>query len=277
MPTLFCVFLAATADEPRLLKCLFKPGDSAKYVQTVRMTTTGKKTGKGKAADETVIEIKIATTWKVHAVGADGSADLGQTITRIRLTQKRGGEEDVADSGNDDASPAVREFLDDLIKNELRMKMRSTGEITDVVLPTRISERLKKGLPDKPELTEQVLTQMIKKSGFILPDFALDVGRSWPGATILSAGMPLETTYLMKYEGFAEHEGRKVLKLALATDQDSKGKTKSGPPKTTEGEALLDPVTCWPIEVVERHSLTLGPRTGSQLVFESELRRKDPK
>ena len=84
---LAAVLLLFIADEPRQLKYVFKVGDEVKYINTNLRTTAYKKAGKKL---EVSLEQKSANLWKVLSVSPDGSAEVSQTITRLRVTQKGG-------------------------------------------------------------------------------------------------------------------------------------------------------------------------------------------
>jgi hypothetical protein len=104
--------LLSAPDEPRLLKYVFKAGDEMKYVNANTRTTTYKR---GAKKLEVSLEQKSANLWKVHSVSPDGGADVGQTITRLRIVQKGGplGAQTV-DSGSEENPPAVQSLFDDL-------------------------------------------------------------------------------------------------------------------------------------------------------------------
>jgi len=275
---MFVVFatllLTIVPDEPRQLKYVFKAGDEVKYINTNTRTTTYKKAGKKL---EVSLEQKSANLWKVLSVSPDGGAEVSQTITRLRITQKGGplGVQSI-DSSSEENPPAVQGLFDDLTKSNIRFKMNARGEVGDVVLPTKLKERLHLRKEGEASLvTEDALVRMVKGSTFILPKKPLSVGDGWdldPYA-YQESGYWITMKTRFTYEGPVEQEGRKLLKVTRSAEYDvRKPKDETGTPEVAikrqhaEGFVLLDAVTCALVESSMAESLSTESGAGPQLV-----------
>lgn len=283
------LLLSPTADEPRQLKYVFKAGDEVKYVNTNARTTTFKKAGKKL---EVSLEQKSANLWKVNSVSPDGGAEVSQTITRLRITQKGGplGVQTI-DSSSDEVPAAVQGLFDDLTKAEIRFKMSPRGEVSDVVLPQKLKDRLKpKKEGEGALLTEAGIVQMVKGSTFILPKKPLAVGDGWDlePYTYQESGHWVTMLARITYEGPVEQDGRKLLKLTRSAEyQLKKPKDDSGVAETTikrqkaEGTVLLDATTCALVESNMAESLLTETGSGAQkveseTVINSSIKMKEP-
>jgi hypothetical protein len=289
MSPLLLVLLVAFPDEPRQLKYLFKAGDEVKYINTNTRTTTFKKAGK---KIEVSLEQKSANLWKVLSVSPDGVADVSQTITRLRIIQKGGplGVQTI-DSSSKESPAAVQGLFDDLTKSEIRFKMSPRGEVSEVVLPQKLKDRLKpKKEGETAILTEQGIVQMVKGSTFILPKKPLAVGDGWDlePYTYQESGYWITVAARITYDGPVEQEGRKLLKLTRSAEyQLKKPKDDSGTPEvaikrqTAEGVVLLDATTCALVESNMAESLLTETGAGTQkveteTVINSSIKMKEP-
>jgi Family of unknown function (DUF6263) len=263
------LLLATVPDEPRQLKYVFKAGDEVKYINTNLRTTTYKKAGK---TLEVSLEQKSANLWKVLSVSGDGVAEVSQTITRLRVTQKGGplGVQTI-DSSSEENPPAVQGLFEDLTKSEIRFKMSPRGEVGDVVLPAKLKERLHLKKEGEASLvTEDALVRMVKGSTFILPKKPLSVGDGWDldPYTYQESGYWITMKTRFTYEGPVEQEGRKLLKVSRSAEYDvRKPKDESVAQEVTikrqkaEGFVLLGAATCALVE--SNMAESLGTESGA--------------
>jgi hypothetical protein len=266
--------LLLAADEPRQLKYVFKAGDEAKYVNTQTRTTAYTKAGK---KFEVSLEQKSANLSKVLKVSPEGNAEIGQTITRLRVSHKGGplGVQ-MIDSANDDNPEPIQGLFNDLTKAEIRFKMAPNGDVSDVTIPETLKARLKpKKEGETSLLTEQAIVGMVKGSAFILPKKPLAVGDGWDVGpfTYQESGHWITVTTRITFEGPIEQEGRKLLKFTrnpeytlrrptdAKTDPETTIKRQSG-----EGSLLLDAATCQLVEGTMAETLVTETGSGTDRV-----------
>jgi len=283
------VALLLTADEPRTLKYIFKPGDQVKYITTQLRTNTYKKSGR---KVEVSLKQESANLWKVQSVSPDGVADVSQSITRLRITQKGGplGVQ-VIDSAADDNSPAIQQLFDDVTKAEIRFKMRPNGEVTAVVVPEALKERLKpKKEGEAPLLTEEGLARMVKSSIFILPSKPLKIGDGWnlDPYRYTESGHLIVMNARFTYEGPESKDGKKLIRFNRSAEYEvTKPKDQPADAEVTvkrqaaEGYVLLDAETCRLVESNMGESLLTESGAGAQkleseTVINTTIRLKEP-
>jgi len=263
------------ADEPRLLKYLFKAGDEVKYINTNTRRVTVKQGGK---KGEVTLEQKTANLWKVRSVSPDGSAEVSQTVTRIRITTAGDPRLGVKtfDSTSEENAPALQSFFDDLTKSEIRFKMGPNGAVSDVALPPKLKERLNaKKEGETPLLTEQWFTGMVRGSVFNLPTKPVKPGDGWdiPPYTYQESGHWVTMNARITYEGPVEQEGKKLLKFSRTAEYQVKTpKDEQAAPEVNikrqnaEGFVLLDATTCRLVESSMAESQTTETTAGVQKV-----------
>ena len=283
------LLLLLLADEPRVLKYAFKAGDQVKYINTQTRTTTYKKPGK---KVEVSLKQESANLWKVLSVSPDGGAEVGQTITRLRITQKGGplGVQ-VIDSAADENPLAVQQLFDDLTKAEIRFKIRPNGEVTNVTLPDALKERLKpKKEGETPVLTEAGVANMVRNSIFILPTKPLRAGDGWDldPYRYQESGYAVTMKARITYDGPTDKDGKMLLKFTRTAQYDvTKPKDGSAAQvniqrQTAEGVVFLDAETCRLVESNMAESLLTessasGENLATETVVNSTIRLKEPK
>lgn len=200
------------------LRWSFEKGDVYRYTFTQKTVT------KMDAREQTT-GLTIDLTWKVVEVLPDGTAEIAQTFDRMRYTMEdpRGSAGfDTDDKGEPEgliaaAAPVFRA----LIGPPIRMKLSARGEITDVKVSEELLQAIHSAGPAAAAAgnigTEEGIKNLTIQTAFILPEEAVDKGKSWSKTVELGlqdAGK-LVTTNTYTYDGPAEMDGKTLEAIGL--------------------------------------------------------------
>jgi hypothetical protein len=213
-----CVASAPLAAQESLL-WKFKPGEKFHYTRT--QDTTKNTTAGGVTTKESTLRAADMTV-AVNQVAADGTAQITQTVDRVRYRRESPAgvvEYDSASAGAPKgAAVRVAANLKELLDSEFTFRVTPHGETRDI----RVLARAAAGV-NSPARTASALTADGIKS--LLPFFALPEGAVTPGTTWReqsefaepSLGMrKVDTAY--KYAGPEPHGGRQLIKITLESD-----------------------------------------------------------
>jgi hypothetical protein len=247
---LAAAFLATAAGraDAVTLRWKFKPGESLHYQMDQKTVTQIKANGQ---EIKTTLSQTIDSTWTVESVGSDGTADMAQTLDRVRtkIESAFGALEYDSAAGKDPEGPiaaGVVPLLKALVGAKFRYKMNPQGELSDVKVPEGLVQKLKEAGPAAANVSmfsEEGLKNLINQSSLSLPKEDLTKGKTWVRESKIPAApigtMILEKTY--RYEGPTEG-GEKIgltVKMGLEPTPGNNIDVKVGDQKG-EGSFIFD-------------------------------------
>jgi hypothetical protein len=170
------------AESP--LRWKFKEGDSLNYV--LNRNVEGKLVLSGSP-----IGIKMGmafdTTWNTKSVGADGTANVEQTIDRIQISMSSplgGGDLSYDSKKTDSASGVIWQQIGPMVEGMLgqtfKVKISPLGRVSDIELPAKLNEAIQKQQqsPNRQAgfgigggaFSEKGIKELIEKSVLPLPE-----------------------------------------------------------------------------------------------------------
>lgn len=213
----------AAADEAVTLAWKFNKGEKLHYVVEQKMSTEGKIGGQTIKND---VEQTIDVDWDIDDVAADGTAQMTQIVSRVRLkVTSPGGPGLEYDSSSKEApQPAaapVAGVFKAMVGKRIKMKMSALGKISDVTLPEGMAEELKNAPaqgPAKAMLNEESFKQMTGASTLEFADHPVKKGDTWQRKTSMSnpaAGGKQTTEVTYTYQGREEQSKKQIDKIEL--------------------------------------------------------------
>ncbi|MFO0950974.1 MAG: DUF6263 family protein [Isosphaeraceae bacterium] len=193
------------------LRWKFKAGESLHYQMDQKTVTTIKLAGQ---EIKTTLNQTVDSTWSVESVAADGSAQMSQTIERIRtkIEAAFGSIEYDSASGKEPTGPIAQGILPALkalVGAKFRYKMSPLGELSDVVVAEGLVDKLKESAPASggaAVVSEERLKDLIHQSSLPLPAEDLVKDKSWTRIGKVPSGPigELNVEKIYKYEGPAD-------------------------------------------------------------------------
>jgi len=211
------------------LRWKFQPGETLHYVMDQK-TKTAVKAGGPQDLKSTMSQT-IDMEWAVKDVDGDGQASLTQTITRVRTKIESGLGAAFEFDSKDPKDPegpigtSIAPLLRALVGAEFAFKMNSQGELSDVKVPSKVLDSLKKtgtlgGAAGM--FSEEGLKNMVTESSLALPKEELEKGKSWTRQTKIPmapiGAMTLDKTY--SYQGASPKDGKTLERIDLDTKVD---------------------------------------------------------
>lgn len=176
---------AARADAP--LRWKFKPGETVHY-NLIQKTETTMKLANGRTGGSKVSQ-NSDVRWTVESVSPEGVAELTQTIdrVRVRMDSVAGQPPFEYDSASDEPAPegAVASQLVPVFKALAGLKctlmMDPRGEIREVRIADSVVQSLEKSFQGGLGhlFSKESLKNMIGQSSLILPEEAVEKGKTW--------------------------------------------------------------------------------------------------
>jgi len=209
------------------LRWKFQPGETLHYVMDQKTTTSVK--GGPQDVKSTMSQV-IDLEWAVKEVGPDGLASLTQKITRVRtkIEAAFGAFEFDSKEAKDPEGligASLVPLLRALVGAEFTFKMSPQGELTDVKVPDKILETLKKmgaAGGSGGMFSEEGMKNMVSESSLALPKGDLEKGKSWTKQTKIAmppiGSMTLDKTY--SYQGADTKDGKNLERIDLDTKVD---------------------------------------------------------
>lgn len=210
------------------LRWKFQPGETLHYVMDQKTITAVKG---GPQDIKSTMSQTIDMEWAVKEVGADGQASLTQTITRVRTKIESGliaAFEFDSNEAKDPEGPIAANLaplLRALVGAEFAFKMTPEGELTDIKVPAKVLDALKKSGTlggNTGMFSEEGMKNMVRESSLALPKEELEKGKSWTRQTKIPMP-PLGTMTLDKnytYQGPETKDGKNLERINLATKVD---------------------------------------------------------
>ena len=216
---LMCSCLSAI-EAQEVLRWKFQKGQELHYVMEQKMDT--KINVMGRDLGTTMTQI-MDIDWIIKSVDEDGTAQMIQTISRIRL--KLNGPTLNVDydtkSGERPDNPLAQNLtrtFDALAGGEFTMTMSSQGEVKDAKLPKKFEEALAKNPQGGAAIgiSPDSMKQMMAKSGIVFPKEAVKKGSSWmrPMEVKLPFGQMIVTNQFV-YDGKQTKGDRSLERITL--------------------------------------------------------------
>lgn len=217
----------ARADTPPRWK--FKPGESLNYV--LERAVDGKLS---LAGNELGIKMGMTfdTTWKCTGVGADGTADLQQTIDRIQISMSSPLAGDVKYDSNIGEKPGgpvwtlMGPMVEGMLGQTFTLKVSPLGKVSDIELPDKLTEAFDKQVVGQNRqlgmgnaFSEKGIKQLIEQAVTPLPETA---GKDESWSQTFENELPklgteiAETTYSLAGDELID--GKKLTKISASTE-----------------------------------------------------------
>jgi hypothetical protein len=205
------VFAASAAGADVTLRWRFSPDKPYHYVLNQGMEMSMKlPNGDVKTTMSQISDM----TWKVKSVKPDGSAQMSQTIDRMRIkVESPAGKFDI--DSNDKSAPAppgplapLGKMVQGLVGTPVDITISARGEVLSVTVPDKMMEAMKTAGPGGQAFagafTDKGIKQLFEQSSVILPENAVAPGMTWvQKRSVETAGlgnMDIDTTYTDKGE-----------------------------------------------------------------------------
>ena len=143
------------------------------------------------------------TSWQIKGVDKDGTADMVQTIDRIKFQMMAPGGKVEADTADPQDTPgpaqAVSKLFRAMIDVPFTMKVTPRGEFRDFAVPQKLVEVFRDAGPAAAMFANQdSLKNLFGNSMLLFPEAALSQGKSWKESRKME--MPFGTMAMdMKY------------------------------------------------------------------------------
>jgi hypothetical protein len=206
------------------LRWKFKPGETLHYVTDQKTVTAVK----GGGLDvKTTLTQTIDMSWAVKSVAPDETAEMTQTIDRVRTKIESAFGAFEYDSQAEKApegpiAASLVPLLKALVGAQFAFKISPQGELTDIRVPEQVTKALREAGPAGGAagmFSEDGLKNMIAESSLALPKDDLAKGKSWTRQTKIPTppvgSMTLDKTYT--YDGPDPAAGSGVDKVSLDT------------------------------------------------------------
>jgi len=202
----------------------FQKGESLQYVLDQKTVT--EVSGIPQEVKSTMSQT-IDLRWMVRDVDAEGKASLAQSISRVRtrIESPVGAFEFDSNAEKDPAGPAgavLGPLLRSLVGTEFLFKMSPRGEISDIKVPEKVVEAIKKTGPlggGAGMFSEDGMKNMISEMGLTLPNEDLNKGKEWSSESKTS--MPqvgvLSRTKTYQYQGAEAKDAKSLERIDQTT------------------------------------------------------------
>jgi hypothetical protein len=171
----------------------------------------------------------------VKAVKSDGSADVNQKITRVRMNMTGGPlgkmeyDSDKKDGGGGLLGDQIAKAFKPLVGADISMTLTPRGEVKSMKIPGDVEEALKKAGGGANAFgggfSGDSLKQMTAQMGAFFPEGPVTKGQTWSKTSDADTAQGKMTTNItFKYAGTSTIDGRKVAKLELSPKFSFKAK-----------------------------------------------------
>ncbi len=240
------VCLTPQATAQTTLRWKFTPDEKLHY--EMKQQTSSRMEIEGRATGTDMTQI-IDSIWHVRSVNDDGSAQVEQTISRIRMNVAsieglKIAFDSAADADEQDARASMlASMMKPLVGSVFQFRIDPSGKIHDVVLPEGLAEKLQSGPLGSAmggQFSEEGLKQMTREATLVLPTAPLDRDETWSQQKDLS-GLKLDVTYT--YLGEQEYNKRRLHKIGVEAEMEF-----SDPPSSQAEIDIAEQSskgTCW--------------------------------
>lgn len=209
------------------LRWKFQPGEKLHYALEQKTVTSMQG---GPQEIKSTMSQTIDMEWVVKEVGSDGLASLTQTVTRIRTNIESAAGAFAFDS-KDTKDPeglvaaGLIPLLRSLVGAEFSFKMNTQGEMSDVQVPPKVLEAIKKAGASGGAagmFSEEGMKNMVVESSLAVPKEDLEKGKNWTRESKIAmkplGTMRLDKTYV--YQGPETKDAKPVERIDLETKVD---------------------------------------------------------
>lgn len=269
--------LVSDAQAQRVLRWKLKTGQAidVSFVQDMDMESNVM----GKSIKSSA-DMEMLMNWQVQRVAQDGSAELKQSIRRLKMSMQTPGSKPVS---YDSASPTPPEGLakslagsiQPLVGVEFVQKMTDRGEIVDVRLSQQSAERLQKS-PESAQMqklfSKDGLKSLLKQAATVLPDGPLKPGDQWTGSSVAESPvgrLVMNNTYT--YRGVDNVKGRALdridvnVKVNFQDSQNKLGFKVAVKGQQNQGRMYFDATAGRFAETVLKQKMILETTVGKQV------------
>ncbi len=274
---LVCACHCVAAHAQDLLRYKFQTGDKLPYALEQKMSMNMMAGGNAINMDMTQL---MDMTWSIKSVDKEGKAKMGQTFDRVRLTMNTAAGKMEFDSKegkapNGPGGDAIAELYKALIGVEITFTMNPRGEISEVEIPTKLTDAMKNspaaaGAGDM--FTAEGMKRMINQSGLTLPEKPASKGQSWDTTAEIKALFgKMEVVKHVTYEGSAARDGVKAaefdIKPKVTIEGDPNAQiTATLKSQDTKGKAYFDLTTGRLLECNVSQSMELELKAMGQVI-----------
>jgi len=215
--------LSAAPSQAETLRWKFKKGQKLSYGMTQKMNMNA--TILGMTVD-IKMTMQMDLAFSVKSVKSDGSADVVQKITRVRMKTEGGPggkvdyDSDKKDGGGGGLiGEQIAKSFGPLINAEMTMTMTRRGEVKAMKIPEAVEKALGGDAGGNPAggFSADSLKQMTAQMGAVFPEGPVVKGQSWSKKTEVDTPQgKVVTDMTFKYAGTSTIGGRKVAKLELS-------------------------------------------------------------
>lgn len=218
--------LAGSTARAATLRWKFQPGETLHYAMDQKTVTSVKG---GPQDIKSTMSQTIDMEWVVKEIGDDGLTHLTQKVTRIRTKiESAFGPFEFDSKEAKDPEGAVAAGLVPLLRAlvgaEFSFKMNEQGEMSDVKVPEKVLESIKKSGSlggNAGMFSEEGMKNMVVESSLAVPKEDIEKGKSWTRESKIT--MPIGTMTLDKvytYQGPATNDAKNVERIDLVTKVD---------------------------------------------------------
>ena len=214
------------AQAQRVLRWKLQPGQliDVSFVQDMDMESNVMGKSLKSSAD-----MALVMNWQVQQVARDGSANLKQSIRRLKMTMQTPGGKPVSyDSASSNPPEGLAKNLAGSIRPlvgvEFVQRMTNRGEIVDVKLSEKSLERLKQS-PQSAQMQQifsnEGMKSLLKQASTVLPEGPVKPGTRWQGHSVAESPvgkLVMNNTYT--YRGVEKVNGRPLDRIDVDVHVD---------------------------------------------------------
>lgn len=245
---------ASPAHAQQTLKWKFTKGQKLGYEMTQKMTMSTM--AGGMAFDMKMTNI-MDMTWSVTGVKSDGSGEITQKVTRVRMTmtglptgkiEYDSSKENPPGNGGNPIASQLQKTYGALVGSDIMMTISPQGRISNLKLSDKAKAALKgagRGVPGGG-ISEDTFKQMASQMGAFFPKGQVTKGQTWDHKFEMKnpvGDMKIETKF--KYAGTVSQDGKRLAKLELTPKVSMTPKAGGGAKitmkdKGSKGESYFD-------------------------------------
>ena len=209
------------AAAQKLLRWRLQPGETIQVRLAQKMDTAA--TIQGSELRSTV-DMLMAMEWHVLGVDPDGTAEMTQSIERMKMTMQSPGLDTVvfdSAAAPETQGPArtIAAGIQPLLGVKFIQRMNDRGEIVDLRLSPEASaalERVPAGAEVKEMFSQEGLKSLISQAAAVLPDRPVRPGDTWQGQSVTSSPAgDLQMDMKYTYYGTQQRQGKALEKIGV--------------------------------------------------------------
>ena len=217
---LLCLVGSQTPAQ-KLLRWRLRPGETIQVQLSQKMDTAAQIQG---AELKSTVDMAMVMKWQVMGVDANGTAEMTQSIERMKMTMQSPGYDTVTyDSATktkaEGPAQSIAAGIEPLLGVKFIQKMNNRGEIVDLRLSKEAAEaldRVPSGAQVKEMFSKDGLKSLVSQAAAVLPDKPVRPGDTWRGHSVTkSPAGDLEMDMQYTYYGSEQRQGKKLDKIGV--------------------------------------------------------------